>query len=328
MDTTTNTPSEQVDNTENEQVTTEESTNASAMVSQTDQYDEAYDKAFAEVDIDNPDTIEVSQSNVEEEPTTEEENIESKDQEVEQSDNDPFALTEDGYLTQELVDRGRTFRVTPEELFAFANKGLNYEEKNREIKPFKPYMKVLKENNVDVEDVKALADFVSGKKEALKHLLNKYDADPYDIDAAEEQYTPDVEQYNSDPVQELWSEMQKNDPQASEVVADVFNSIDEEFRQEVYNEDVFPAFVDDVSNGTFEKLYPEAQKLKALYPKATWLQAYAEANNRLAKSMSKREIPNGVQPPVDRGTPANHIAKADDIWNDEDAYKAMEQMII
>ena len=326
METTTNTPSEQVEHTENnEDIQPEESTNAEESVSPESSYDDAYDKAFNDVDLDNPDTtVFAEQSNVSDEP---EEPTEVNEEVVEES-NDPFSLTEDGYLAQELVDRGRTFRVTPEELFAFANKGLNYEEKNREIKPFKPYMQVLKENNVDVEDVKALADFVGGKKEALKHLLSKYDADVYDIDASEEQYTPEVEQYNSDPVAEIWSDLQKTDPEGSEVVANTFNDINEEFRQEVYNEDVFPAFADDVKNGVFEKLYPEAQKLKALYPKATWLQAYAEADKRLSKTVSKKEVPTEVRPPVDMGTPQNHSVKADDIWNDEDAYKAMEQLTI
>lgn len=327
---TTNTPSEQVvDNvTESEeQVDTNASTEEEA--SSESSYDDVYDKAFEEIDIDNPDkTLFEHEPNVEiEEDTTPKENVEEKTVYSKDQD-DPFALTEDGYLQTELVDRGRTFRVTPEELFAFANKGLNYEEKNREIKPFKPYMKVLKENNVDVEDVKALADFVSGKKEALKHLLEKYDTDVYDVDSAEGEYTPDVEQYNEDPVAEIWNEIRQSDPEGSEAVAEVFNNISEDFRKEVYNEDIFPAFVDDVKQGVFEKLYPEAQKLKALYPKATWLQAYAEANNRLNKSTVKKEVPVGVEPPVDRGVPNNKIAKADDIWNDDAAYKAMEQLII
>ena len=327
MDTTTNTPSEQVETNENVEQNNEELTNAEETVSPDTSYDDAYEKAFEDVDLDNPDmTAFAEQSTVKEEPEQSTET--SEDTEEEPSNNDPFALTDDGYLAAELVDRGRTFRVTPEELFAFANKGLNYEEKNREIKPFKPYMQVLKENNVDVEDVKALADFVGGKKEALKHLLSKYDADVYDIDSSEEQYTPEVEQYNSDPVAEIWSDLQASNPDGAEVVAEVFNGIDEDFRKEVYNEDVFLAFADDVANGTFNELYPEAQKLKALYPKATWLQVYAEANNRIFKNKQKKEVPQGVIPPVDAGTPNNHTVKADDIWNDEEAYRAMEQLTL
>lgn len=321
---TTNTPSEQV---ETEVVSTEVESNAVETVTPESTYDTAYEKAFESMDPDNPDmSIFAEETNVEEEPEIP--IVEDEILEDTPVNNDPFALDEDGYLTTVLKDRGKEARVTPEELIAFGNKGLNYEADKAEMKPFKPYMKILKENNVDVEDIKALADFVGGKKEALKHLLSKYEVDMYDVDTSEEQYTPEVEQYNSDPVGDIWSTYQQQDPDGSEVVAGVFNGMNEDFRKEVYNEKVFPAFVDDVKRGIFDELYPEAQKLKALHPGVSWIEAYSEANNRSIQRKQKTEVPTQVIPPKDLGTPGNPVTSAEEIWTDE-GYKAMmEKMTI
>ena len=328
METETNTPSEQVE--ANEEVAIESSTNAEVeTVSQETEYDDAYDKAFEDMDLDNPDmSAFTEQTNVEEEP---EQPVESDEIPEEQPvNNDPFALDEDGYLSRQLTDRGKEVRVTPDELFAFGSKGLNYEDRNAEMKPFKPYMKILKEQNVSVEDFKSFADFTSGKKEALKHLISKYDVDVYDVDTLEDQYTPQIEEDTSSAVGDIWSDFQATDPTGSEVVAGVFNGMNEEFRQEVHNEQTFPLFISDVKSGLFDKLYPETVKLKALNPGASWIDVYSEANRRFDMSKQKKEVPLNAIPPKDMGSGDVRVStKIDDIWNDADAYKAFEaQMTI
>lgn len=318
---TTNTPSEQVEETV--ETIEEASTNSEESPSQ----DEAYDKAFDTIDLDNPDmSLFTESTNVEEEP--EQTTVEDEIPEETAEESDPFALDEDGYLIRTLTDRGKEVKVTPEELFTFGDKGTNYEVRNAEITPFKPYMKVLKEHNVGIEDVKALADFVGGKKEALKHLISKYDVDVYDIDNSEEKYTPETEQYNSNPVEELWTSYQSTNPEESEKVAEVFNGIDEGFRNEVYNEGTFPSFIDDVNKGIFNELYPETAKIKALYPQASWIDAYSEANRRYVDKTSKKVIPNNVGAPRDTGNPSSTgKSKADAIWSDNDAYDEMMKSV-
>lgn len=335
----TNTPGEQVDtkvDIENENNLDEQSslTNADDTVSQVDAFKDQYDKTFDEIDLDNPDmSMFAAETNVEDEP---EQTINSDKIEEESSDtNDtfnsestnPFTVDEDGYLVQKLVDRGKEMRVTPDELFSFANKGINYENRNAEMKPFKEYINVLKKNkNISIEDLTSLADLSNGKKEALKHLISKYEVDVYDVDSSEEKYIPDTQEYNSDPVGEIWSDYQKQNPDGAEVVANVFNSIDEDFRKELYKEDTFPLFADDVARGVFDRLLPETQKIKALYPNVTWLQAYSEANRRMSNAgKQKKEVPPSVSAPRDNNPSVTLDArtKADKIWEDPEAFDNM-----
>ncbi len=315
-------------NVEEQVETVEETTNAEETVSPEVNVDEsAYDTAFDDMDVDNPDmSLFTEKTTVEEEPAnTEESNEIEEDEPV---SNDLFAVDEDGYLMKHLVDRGKEIRITPEELFAFGNKGTNYENKNAEIKPFKNQINLMKKHNISMDDLQSLADLSSGKKEALKHLISKYDVDVYDVDTSEEKYVPEVDEYNSDPVADVWSNYQKQNPDSSEKVSEAFNSIDEDFRQEVYNEKTLPLFADDVARGVFDKLYPEAQKIKALYPEATWLSAYSEANNRLAKRSNKTE-PKDVGIPRDNRADLkiDHKSKADDIWDNPEAFAAFEKQL-
>lgn len=346
----TNTPGEQVDTNnseiENNNADDQSSlTNANEIVSQEDNWETRYDKTFDEIDLDNPDmslfadktnvedeteqTIETDKTELEEDNSSDEFVSDSTTQEEISSDDNtsnPFAVDEEGYLIQKLVDRGKEMRVTPEELFEFGNKGINYEARNAEMKPFKEYINVLKKNkNISIEDLTSLADLSNGNKDALKHLISKYEVDVYDVDASEEQYTPNTSEYNSDPVAEIWSDFQQQNPKDSEVVANVFNSVDEDFRKELYTEKTFPLFVDDVKRGIFDKMLPETQKIKALYPEVTWIQAYSEANRRLTQAKPKKEVPPAVSAPRDNNPSVtlNAQAKADKIWDDPDAFNEM-----
>lgn len=314
-----------------EQVETPEVIQEETLTNDTElsQEEARYNKAFEEMDLDDPDTSAFGeQTNVMESPeaTIPEDKI-VEEAAIENDTIDPFAVDDDGYLVRPLVDRGREVRVTPQELFEFGNKGTNYESKNAEMKPFKEFVNVLKKNsNISIEDLTSLADLANGKKEALKHLIAKYDVDVYDVDSSEEKYTPDTKQYNSDPVADVWSDYQQQNPEGSEVVATAFNTMDEEFRQEVYNEKTFPLFADDVNKGIFDKLYPETMKIKSLYPQASWLEAYSEANNRYTQSLQKKkQVPSHIDAPKDLGSNASPSGTADSIWDDPEVYDRMHR---
>ena len=316
-------------NVEEQVETNEELTNAEESVSPESNVDDTtYDKAFDDIDVDNPDmSLFAKETTVVDEPAN---TIEESDEieENESVNDDLFAVDDEGYLVRKLVDRGREIRITPEELFAFGNKGTNYENKNAEIKPFRNQINLMRKHDISMDDLQSLADLSSGKKEALKHLISKYDVDVYDVDTSEEKYTPEVDEYNSDPVADIWSDYQKQNPDSSEKVSEAFNSIDEDFRKEVYNEKTLPLFADDVARGVFDKLYPEAQKIKALYPEATWLAAYSEANNRLTSRSEKREPVNVGIPRDNRANlKVDHKSKADDIWDDPEAFAAFEKQL-
>ena len=323
----TNAPSEQVEQTE-------ESSNAVESVTPNEDasYEDAKDAAFDAIDLDNPDmSLFAGETTVEEKP---EATVEENEDNVEQVDNEevnnnPFALDDDGYLVNPLIDRGKEVRVTPEELFQFGMKGLNYERKNAEIKPFREHLNILKERpDISTEDLKSLVDLAGGNKDALKHLISKYDVDVYDVDTSDTKYTPDVSNAKVDEVQDIWTDYQKQNPEGSEKVSNTFNSISEEFREEVYKADILPLFIQDVDNGMFEQLRGETEKIKALYPELNWLQAYGQANQRYNSSRVRTVPTETVQAPHDRGTPDGGAStKAQDIWDTPGVFEEMTKKL-
>ena len=320
----TNTPSEQVESP------SEPSNAVESVTPKNELYEDAYDKAFDSIDVDNPDmSMFAAPSNVEDEPkeVVEDENTVKEDESTE--DNNPFVLDEDGYLVTQLTDRGKEVKVTPEELFQFGNKGLNYEQRNAEVKPFKEHLNILKEKpDIPIEDLKSLVDLANGNKDALKHLISKYDVDVYDVDTSETEYTPDVSNAKVDEVQSIWSDFQKANPDGSEKVSETFNSISEDFREEVYNVETLPLFIQDVENGMFEALKPETDKIKALYPNLSWLDAYAHANERYASRQQSKGKPEEAQAPTDMGVPTpNGEARANDIWDTPGVFEEMTRKL-
>jgi len=318
----TTVPSEQVEQTD-------ESSNVveSATPDENLSYEDAKDKAFDSIDLDNPDmSLFAEETTVGDEPK---QIIEENENTVEQTDADMFSVDGDGYLVQPLIDRGKEVRVTPEELFQFGMKGLNYEQKNAEVKPFREHLNILKENpDIATEDLKSLIDLANGNKDALKHLISKYDVDVYDVDTSETEYTPDVSNAKVDDIQDIWSNYQTANPDGSEKVSSTFNGINEEFRKEVYTEEVLPLFIKDVENGMFEQLKPETDKIKALHPNLTWLEAYGHANQRYANRQEAVSPPASVQAPSDRGTPDGGTSnKVDDIWNTPGVFEEMSKRL-
>ena len=327
METETNTPSEQVE------VTEELSNAVESVTPENESYDDAYDKAFDAIDIDNPDmSLFAEETNVEEKPTATVEEDENTVEEVEtasQDDMNPFAVDEDGYLVNQLTDRGKEVKVTPEELFQFGNKGLNYEQRNAEVKPFREHLKILQERpDIAVEDLKSLVDLANGNKDAMKHLISKYDVDVYDVDTSEAKYTPDVSNAKVDDVQDIWSDYQKANPSGSEKVSTTFDGISEDFRKEVYTAEIMPLFIKDVDNGMFDELYPETEKIRSLYPNLSWLEAYGHANQRYANRQGTVRKPEDVTVPLDKGNPSLSIDdKVNDIWDNPGVFEEMNKKL-
>lgn len=318
----TNVPSEQVEHQEEPSNVVESATPDDDV-----SYEDAKDAAFDSIDLDNPDmSLFAEETNVEEIPTA---TVVENESTVETVDTDMFAVDSDGYLVSPLIDRGKEVRVTPEELFQFGMKGLNYEQKNAEVKPFKEHLNILKENpNIATEDLKSLIDLAGGNKDALKHLISKYDVDVYDVDTSDTKYTPDVSNAKVDEVQDIWTDYQKQSPDGSEKVSNTFNGISEEFREEVYTEAILPLFIKDVENGMFEALKPETDKIKSLYPNLTWLEAYGHANQRYAEAQNRAKPTDDVLAPQDRGTPdGGASANAKDIWDTPGVFEEMNKKL-
>jgi hypothetical protein len=327
--TETNAQPEQVDVPSMEN--TDNSTNAEQPVSQ-DQ--EAYDKAFDEIDIDNPEAFFDSRVENSDEGNGQDQVPENAEQVQEEATNvNPFDVDESGYLKRPLIDRGKEVRVTPDELFQYGNKGVNYESKNEKLNQYKPQIKAIEQHDIQLEDIATLAALKDGNKEALKHLIDKYDVDVYELEQTDKEFKPKTEEYDVSPIEEVWNEYQEINPSGATVVASVFNELDDGFKEELRQENIFPLFIEDVEKGIFQELETETKKIKSLTPGVTWLQAYQEANRRMIEGVrpKRNRIPTDVGAPMDHNPNPNsqlHTVKADEIWNDESAFAEFEKQLI
>jgi hypothetical protein len=170
------------------------------------------------------------------------------------------------------------------------------------IKPFKAYINILNNGTISVEDLKAYDDALSGNEQAKKYLAKKLGVkstsettdsffDEVDEKPANEQvdYQPEVPV--QDPVAEIFAAITEENPEVAGKISSVYADLDDEFKREIYNPQVFPLFAGSVANGEFERLYPLAIKARAMNPALTWLQAYQMAGSRKDKPVEKKVTP-------------------------------------
>lgn len=224
-----------------------------------------------------------------------------------------------------------------EELVALAQKGLDYEFKMSRIKPFRKAVDIIEKSGLTPEEVQALADAKDGKPEALEYLAKQYGiklggSDDIDILLDEEphdtNYKPSVEQH--DPVQEIWEDVVRNDKELSGKVAGIWEELDDSFKSELWNPDTFSAFVGSVKTGEFEKVYPEAIKIKALNPALGWLQAYITAAQKIQQPNTGQEVKQEMKQAARRSkkrTGYERTTKEIDPWKDESSIEELEKMI-
>jgi len=228
-----------------------------------------------------------------------------------------------------------------DELINLAQKGFLLETEMSNIKPKKKLLKII--DGIPLEVLQAVADLNSGKKEAIDYLKSEYGIEDSrssseesslwgsdNEEPAPEQkptYTPSVKE--DDPVAEFFNEFTAANPVAGAKVNEVYTSLDESFKAEVYDAKVFPVFVKAVESGEFETVYPLAMKEKVLNPAITWIQAYGLATQKM---QSGEQPPAITEPPVDTTLPKTvdsqrHISDndaADRVWNDPEYFKELE----
>ena len=220
----------------------------------------------------------------------------------------------------------------PEELIALAQKGFSFEDNMASIKPQKKALSIIEGIPLDV--LQALSDLNGGKKDAISYLKSTYgiqdktnDLDPFGDEPdqpapIDSTYTPEVKE--EDPIQEIWDDFASGNQVAAAKVSEAYAEIDESFKAEIYNPQVFPSFIKSVSTGEFDKVYPLAIKAKSLNPGMTWLQAYTAAMKGQPQATNV-EPPKSARPIRDVSTPTGGATdRADQVWNDEAYYKEVE----
>jgi len=276
-----------------------------------------YDEAWKNIDIDNPpDSIFGSTTEFEEpaEQPKVEEPVVPEETQVE-------AKTGLVISNPVLKYKGKEIPIdSEEELIALAQKGFKLESEMTKIKPQKQILNIV--DGVPAEDLKAFADAKSGDKAAIGYVLNMLggssEGQADDFWGAEPQreeekkaYTPDIPQV--DEVAEIFKDITENNPSVAGTVSEVYSELDDQFKQEVYNPQTFPAFVKSVESGEFDKVYPIAMKLRTQNPALTWLQAYGLAGQRVlgGKQEVQKETPPKSTSIPKQGTSERKLDKLD-----------------
>ena len=229
---------------------------------------------------------------------------------------------------------------TADELLALAQKGFSYETEMANIKPKKKLLNIV--GDIPLETLQAVADLHSGNKSAINYLKTQYgivDAKPteddfWDSNDSSSKVEEPVDNYKpavatDDPIMDYWSEYTANNQVGAAKVNEIYSGLDESFKAEIYNPDVFPAFVASVESGEFDSVYPVAVKEKTLNPAMSWIQAYQMAVSKTGGNDTPSTPPAAATPPksVENSRHISGDSAADRVWNDPDYFAQLEAKI-
>ena len=261
--------------------------------------DDSYAKAWDSINVDEEPPAELFG-----ETTTEVETQQEEEPQVEENKNGL-------YISNPVLKfKGKDIPIESEdELIALAQKGFKLETEMSKIKPYKAIISVIKDSELTMEDIKALADMKGGNAKALDYLKKSAgiqdDENIYGRSIFEEEKKPDGQEYTpevpvQDQVAEYFKEYAEQKPEVGGKVASIYAELDDDFKAQVYNPRVFPGFVNSIETGEFEKVYPMAVKLKAINGALSWLEAYYTAGQQMNILQQEEK-----KPPTDVGIPDN-----------------------
>jgi hypothetical protein len=276
--------------------------------------EDEYAKAWESIDTSNPSEGLFGATTVDDEPT-----VDSEDQTIEQVDELP-QVEQQGLLIKNpvLKYKGREIPIdNEEEAINLMQKGFKLESEMAKIKPFKSYMNVIDSGNITIEDLTAFNDAMSGNDQAKKYIQKKLGVDTSEANSSffdevdtptetDVDYKPEVPV--QDPVAEYFAGITEENPEVAGKVSTVYSDLDDEFKREVYNPQVFPMFAVSVANGEFEKLYPFAIKERLSNPALSWLQAYQMAGQKQGKPEEKATVPSNSTKVPKRGTNKRRVS--------------------
>lgn len=309
---------------------------------------DSYDTAWDEIDLDNPNII----FDNEDEKKTEEEVNEvlneklEKEREIaekgglvadEPKDTETEAKIEvkkDGKIVidEPIKYKGKLITIDDkEEAYALMQKGFKLEQEMSKIKPYKRMIAVIEDAGINEEDIQALADLKSGKKEALNYFASAYGVDVFDI--GNKEYKPEVKEIkeeNADELEEYFRELGEDNPELAGKVASVYNELPDEFKVEVYKPNIFQAFVNSVETGEFDKVYPIALKYKTLNPAVSWRDAYAYGASKVLgnEELEEKEVKEPskeLETPKEERNIDNWDSEYDRVWEDDEYFRNLEK---
>lgn len=247
---------------------------------------------------------------------------------------------------------GQKIIVTADEVQDLLQKGLQARLELKELQEIKPIFDFLIENGIDKKDLIALKDLKSGNKEALqyfKDLAGIRDDDGWFNDDNDEfifddepqpkqkqkKYEPKLdEDNNKDPMEAYIEYVYSQDPDLANRALTILNSLPNSIKLELYNEQLFPSFVQSVKTGEWDKVSPLALKIYVKDNKIDFKFAYQKAiqmlqNSNLQeneppqmqqvqqqnKSSNNRNLENATIPYTDDSSDGGSQLSYEDYWN-------------
>lgn len=238
----------------------------------------------------------------EEEAAEEKNSVDEEDIEPEEEEEEKAESEEQKPVKRTFKADGQEYEFTEEEMLdkfgEFFGKAVNFTGKTQKLKPYTRMISALEENNIKEAEFNMALDLLKGDKDAILQLAKDKNIDLTELSFEEDdkkQYTPNNygKSDNELKIQEIEDTI-KVDPEYT-TTADVINSQwDDESRQFIAdNPDLILALHNDVKSGVFDKVAPEAAKLRVLddNPKSN-LEYYILAGQSLKNSQKPEDKPN------------------------------------
>lgn len=183
---------------------------------------------------------------------------------------------------------GNEVELSQDEVIELAKNYLNSQQIIDEYKKNLDLIKASKEANIDKELLLAVIDAAKGNEDARKYLIKKFAKedevlldDDFNVD-----YKPNTNINNDfEFINEYYK---KSNPKLFENAIATLNTLPDDFKLELTKDaNVYNAFINSIANEEFQKIYPEAIKIKAINPSLSWLDAYSQAYNNFNVSVQQ-----------------------------------------
>ena len=289
-----------------------------------------YDDAWDNLDLDNVDAVD----RLLDEPA--DDTVSTPEAETPEKSEEDIATEAFMNAAPVLKFKGKDIPIdSPEEMIALAQKGFLMESEQAKLKPHKKIVNTVSDVPLDV--LQAVADLNNGKQEALEYLRSHYKIenkqeddyfDSYNDEPKKEEstYTPEVKE--EDPVKDYWDTVVSEDSEVAAKVNTAYKDLDPAFQNQIYDPALFPAFVESIRTGEFDRVYPIAMKERMLNPALDWVSAYQAAAGKSGNMPEKNEpMVSAQQPRQTEPRKLDTQAKADAIWDNDDTYNQMERDI-
>jgi len=280
---------------EDEEVELDDNTDIDEEVELDDGEEDAEDEDTEQPDEDSDNEAD---EEVEEEVTDEPSDGEHDDAEDDKATDETEKEAEPA--TYKIRANGQDFEFTIDELKQLAPQAMDYTKKMQTIKPWRQTISALEENDISMEDVNLMIDVLKGDKDAIASIVNRAGIDTLELDTENVKYEPKM--YGKTETELDIREVEQRIAQDKEysITTHVFNNQwDEQSRSVMYkNPAMIEGLHNDIKTGVFDKVSPQAMKLKALDGgRKSDLDYYIEAGQQLA--MRERQVAQEQAKPVE-----------------------------